>query len=422
MRNLIKDTLYNYILETRKPRGFWDDEENLVKAALEYDSLTKFQQENQTAYVKALKKGKEFFDSITTHMVKPRSVNPYSDQELEDIAKKYKTKKDFQKHDNGAYQVALRRGKDFWNKITSHMEHLGSLRERMVYGYFFPQSNSIYVGLTWNIEKRNEQHLVVDENEKQTTVGKYINETGEQPRLLKFTNYISPEEAQKKEEYYSNKFRNDGMVVLNRVKTGGLGKGLKYTNEELRSLFAQINDYKDLYKKHSKIYKAAKRRGKEFLIDITNHMIKHQTSWSEKNVRDLAKQYNSKSEFQTAHPGATTFAKKHGFWEELFSKNVPTPEEIISLAKEFDTQDQFRRAHPSLFNHAKQMGLLQNIMFKKSKKRAPTLQAQQVIDISKKYTKLKDFYSNDMIAYRRAKTLCKTLGKEFCTQVFSHLQ
>jgi len=422
MRNLIKQTLHSYILETRKPKGFWDNEDNLAKAALDYDNLTKFQQGNQTAYIKAKKKGKDFFDSITTHMVKPRSVNPYTDQELEDIAKKYKTKKEFDKYDSGAYQVAIRRGKELWNRITSHMEHLGSLRERMVYGYFFPESNSIYVGLTWNIEQRNEQHLVVDENEKQTSVGKYINETGEQPQLLKFTNYISPKEAQKKEDYYVDKFRNEGMIVLNRVKTGGLGKGLKYSNEELRSLLSQIDDYKVLYKKHYRLYKAAKRRGKEFLNDVTKHMVKHQTNWTEKDVRELAKKYKTKSDFASAHHGAASFAKKHGFWAELFPKVIPTAEEIISIAKEYDTQVQIGKEHPSLFHHAKQMGLLPNIMFKKSQKRGPTLKPEQVIEISKKYTRLKDFYNNDMMAYRRANRLCKTLGEEFCNQVFSHLR
>ena len=64
-------SLYGIVNEQRKPRGFWDSEDNLRVAASEHTNLTDFQQKNQTAYNKAKKKGKKFQSrSATCHVKK----------------------------------------------------------------------------------------------------------------------------------------------------------------------------------------------------------------------------------------------------------------------------------------------------------------------------------------------------------------
>jgi hypothetical protein len=423
MREFIRQLLRE-ITEDRKPKGFWDNEDNLRKVASDCDTLTEFQQRYQTAYNKARKKGKEFFDSITNHMNKP--TPKYTDDELRKIAKQYETKKDFANGNNGAYQVALRRGVEFFDDITSDMISLGSKHKRMVYGYFFPINNAVYIGLTYNINERNKQHLIIDVDEKkQTTVAKFINETQENPELYKFTDYIDVQEAQKKEGEYVNKFKNSGYLILNKVKTGGLGHGLKYSDEELKDLLSNIFDYKDLYTKHYPLYKSAKRRGRIFLNDATSHMIKIQKNrinWSKDLVKQYAQDYKSKDEFRTAFRGAAKYAKEHGFWDELFPKEIPSPEEIIKVAVEYNTQNDFRLAHPTLYNHAKNLKLLPTIIFKKSKKRGPSLTPDDVIRIAKKYKTLNDFIKKENSAYRRGKEFCKTLGDDFCGKVFDELK
>jgi hypothetical protein len=296
----------------------------------------------------------------------------------------------------------------------------------MVYGYFFPINNAVYIGLTYNINERNKQHLIIDVDEKkQTTVAKFINETQENPELYKFTDYIDVQEAQKKEGEYVNKFKNSGYLILNKVKTGGLGHGLKYSDEELKDLLSNIFDYKDLYTKHYPLYKSAKRRGRIFLNDATSHMIKIQKNrinWSKDLVKQYAQDYKSKDEFRTAFRGAAKYAKEHGFWDELFPKEIPSPEEIIKVAVEYNTQNDFRLAHPTLYNHAKNLKLLPTIIFKKSKKRGPSLTPDDVIRIAKKYKTLNDFIKKENSAYRRGKEFCKTLGDDFCGKVFDELK
>jgi hypothetical protein len=427
----MKDLIRQILIEERKPKGYWDNEINIEKVAKDCKTRTEFQDRYQMAYKKALEINKTkpgFFERITNHMPKPKSESPYTEQELTDIASSANTKTEFMTKFPGAYQVALRMDKikpGFFDKITSHMLSLGSKHKRMVYGYFFPINNAVYIGLTYNINERNKQHLIIDVDEKkQTTVAKFINETQEKPELVKFTDYIDVQEAQKKEGEYVNKFKNSGYLILNKVKTGGLGHGLKYTDEELKDLLSNIFDYKDLYTKHYPLYISAKRRGRIFLNDATSHMIKIQKNrinWSKDLVKQYAKDYKSKDEFRTAFRSAAKYAKEHGFWDELFPKEIPSPEEIIKVASEYNTQNDFRINHPTLYNHAKNLGLLPKIIFKKSKKRGPSLTPDDVINISQNYNTRKDFYQNENSAYRRAMVFCEKLGNEFCVKVFGHL-
>ena len=428
----MKDLIRQILIEERKPKGYWDNEINIEKVAKDCKTRTEFQDRYQMAYKKALEINKTkpgFFERITNHMPKPKSESPYTEQELTNIASSANTKTEFMIKFPGAYQVALRIDKinpGFYDRITSHMVPLGSKHKRMVYGYFFPISNAVYIGLTYNINERNKQHLIIDVDEKkQTTVAKYINETQEKPELVKFTDYIDVQEAQKKEGEYVDSFKKEGYLILNKVKTGGLGHGLKYTDEELKDLLSNIFDYKDLYTKHYPLYKSAKRRGRKFLNDVTSHMIKIQKSkinWSKDLVKQYAKDYKSKDEFRTAFRSAAKYAKEQGFWDELFPKEIPSSEEIIKVASEYDTQNDFRIAHPTLFNHAKNLDLLTTIIFNKSKKRGPSLSPDDVIRIAKNYETRNEFIKKENSAYRRALIFCEKLGDDFCKEVFGILK
>jgi hypothetical protein len=104
----------------RKKRNKWTDDE-LKQEALKYGYLGDFRN-NSKAYNIALKRGKDFFNDITSHM--KRKLKDWSNDELRDEALKYQTKPDFMKGNPKAYQTAMNRGKEFWDEITSHMPDL----------------------------------------------------------------------------------------------------------------------------------------------------------------------------------------------------------------------------------------------------------------------------------------------------------
>ena len=69
---------------------------------------------------------------------------------------KYSNRKEFKMLSKSAYAIVQRNG---WsNELCSHMSYLGSLLKRFIYLYTFTD-NSIYIGLTYNIEERNRNHL-----------------------------------------------------------------------------------------------------------------------------------------------------------------------------------------------------------------------------------------------------------------------
>ena len=80
-----------------------------------------------------------------------------------------------------------------WSELFDHMERLGNKKNRLIYVYEFID-NYFYVGLTYNIKRRNDQHLG-KEKHKATSVYKHILKTGTLPKLIIKTDYINVNDA-----------------------------------------------------------------------------------------------------------------------------------------------------------------------------------------------------------------------------------
>ena len=109
----------------KKPNGYWTDSRLKNQAAL-YLSRDKFRKGNPSAYVIAFRRGKEFLDKICSHM--PKHVdqsgenNPFfkwTFEMLREEALKYLTREDFKRGSSKAYTVAVKRSD--YDKICSHM-------------------------------------------------------------------------------------------------------------------------------------------------------------------------------------------------------------------------------------------------------------------------------------------------------------
>ncbi len=140
----------------------------------------------------------------------------YSDEYLIAEARKYSNKKELREK---AYWLerAIRSHK-LQKKAYAHMEVLGNRKQRMIYAYEFPD-HSVYVGLTFNYEKRGNDH----KTEKSSAVRKYIKKTGLEPIRRKLTGYVPVKEAQILEGEFEEKYRKEGWKILNVAKTGGAG-------------------------------------------------------------------------------------------------------------------------------------------------------------------------------------------------------
>ena len=90
-----------------KPSGYWDNYENCFNEAKKYTTRRTFQKGCMGAYLKALKNG--WLDDYTWFVEKYRTNYWNYDTCLEE-AKKYTSKKEFKKYANGAYQFAYNKG------------------------------------------------------------------------------------------------------------------------------------------------------------------------------------------------------------------------------------------------------------------------------------------------------------------------
>lgn len=102
----------------RSPRK-WTLEKIQIEAN-KYSRRLDFQINSRGAYIAARRLG--LLDVFCNHM-QDSATKKYTDQEIIDIAKKYKTRSEFAKNSK-AYSSAFLRGKEFVDKVCSHMKSI----------------------------------------------------------------------------------------------------------------------------------------------------------------------------------------------------------------------------------------------------------------------------------------------------------
>lgn len=340
--NLIKDmdqTEFKNRLDNKK-RSASIPKEEIIKVADEFGNglVSDFKRNFRKYYQAAVSKGPfikigknkfkntfEFFYEATKNMVRTQR-DPFTDDELRDIAKKYigKTLQDFRDGDPSAYEAALDRGPctdgnrgpckekdnrkntyEFFKEITKDIKPTGSYSNKMVYVYEFRDENNnpvaAYVGLTDKGDVRHKEHMtgVTREGKPiETSVTKFIKEN---PNLhftkLNLTDgYIDWESARKLEDEYEKKYENNGWKILNVAKTGSLGRSFGVSNDELKKRFDKYNTVAEIRKKDSSAYRLAWERG--ILDDLTKNYKKLKTLRTDQELIDFALSYDTFADFK----------------------------------------------------------------------------------------------------------------------------
>jgi len=230
-------------------------------------------------------------------------------------ALKYFTRTDFKINSNGAYEACLRN--NWLDEICWHMIKTGNRYNKCVYVYEFPD-NSVYVGITYNINKR-----IRDRNKSKTdSVILHINKTGLIPKLIQITEYIPVDLAVKLEFDYINKYNNDGWKILNKVKAGSIGSVKKWTKEKCENIALEYKNRSDFRKFANGAYQCAFVNN--WLNDICLHMvnkIKPRNYWTKEMCRLEFLKYNTKNDVKLNSVTAYSVAHKNG-WIDEFSKHM----------------------------------------------------------------------------------------------------
>ncbi len=235
----------------------------------------------------------------------------WTKEKCENLAKLYEYRIDFKKNSRGAYDSARVNG--WLDEICFHMKPKGNKFKRLIYSFVF-SDNYVYVGLTGNPEIRKWSHL----NKSDSQVYKHISETGLDPIYKELTDYLPIDKSIKMENYWMNKMKDDGYVMLNINKTGALGGNIvKWNKNDCKKAFLFCKNIKEVRSLYSTAYsKSVKNR---WIGDFSKHM-KYVSNgkWNNKeNCQSESLKYSSRTEFKIKSSGAYYASIRNGWLNEI---------------------------------------------------------------------------------------------------------
>lgn len=176
-----------------------------------------------------------------------------------EIAKKYEWLSDFVKNGRNVYDISLKQGyiKDFtWLKRHyDENETIIIARKHYIYGYFFPEFNAVYVGLTMNLEKRHKGHCRLG------SVFNFCQDKGvDIPKPIIIESDLTLEESKSRECYWIDYYRELGYNLLNKHKGGSIGflnrvmvgNGTEVFINKARVVHGNVYDYSKVVYKNCK--------------------------------------------------------------------------------------------------------------------------------------------------------------------------
>lgn len=239
-----------------------------------------------------------------------KNKNYWTKKRCKEEAKKYNGRAEFKRMAGGAYNSAKKNG---WIKeICSSMEYFGNRFKRLVYFYIF-SDNSVYVGLTYNINERDNKH----KRAKDSSVFRHMQKTGLIPKL-NYTDYMHVENAKIIEDEMINKFKNDGYNILNISKAGGVGGGyIKWTFDKCKEEALKYNSRKEFANKSNSAYNSVRRYG--WLDSVCSHMKQNKKPsgyWTKESCKNEALKYKSRKEIYKNSRGAYSTMLKNNWLDE----------------------------------------------------------------------------------------------------------
>jgi hypothetical protein len=339
----------NDITQHMKPKNKKWTYDEVYNEARKYSFRDEFKKKSPAHYSAALRN--KWINQVCSHM-KPRYIK-WTKEMVKKEAEKYTSRSEFERESPKAYEAAYYNG---WLKeITNHMEYLGNRVSRLVYAYEFPD-NSVYVGLTYNKDKRNDQHL------KSGSVYQYKIKTNLTPvRVLK-SDYIPAQEASKLERKILQDYANRGWNILNRVEAGNLGGNtIKYSEEMIKDIASKYKTQQDFRLNEPKAYNAAKRHGWYDSLGLENTF----NTWDFDKVKDEALKYNSRNEFRKNNIGAYDFAKRNNILDDItkhMKKRTQWTKELAKIeALKYLTRIDFAKNSKKAYDAASKYGWLDDI-------------------------------------------------------------
>lgn len=233
------------------PKGYWT-KEKCQEEANKYDSRREFRLQSK-AYSASVENG--WLHEICSHLPGHKPKGYWTKERCQEEANKYNCRVDFEKYSISACLTS--RNNNWIDEICSHMKPQGNLYKRCIYAIEF-SDNHVYIGLTYNINKRFNKHI----NDKSSAVYKHILKTKLQPNVKVLTDFLDIEEAKKLENNKLIEYFNDGWIPLNKAKCGAMGSNkLFWTKEKIMNECLKYSNKEELKRNSSGAWHSAQRNG-----------------------------------------------------------------------------------------------------------------------------------------------------------------
>lgn len=383
------------------PSNSWTIELCTIEA-LKYTSKKKFKKGSRSAHIATDKNN--WWDIVCAHMIHTSLPNGHwSYENCKEIALNCKTFSELRSKSRGAL-CAIKRKK--WDDLTAHFVEIGSLIKRRIYVYEF-SDNHVYVGLTGNHLKRNDNHY------KRGPVFEHMKVSNSTPVYKFLTEYISAEEAKKEEGNFVDYYIQNGWFILNSAPTGALGGNIvKWTDELSRIEAAKYETKTEFHKNASSAYYIATENG--WLNDVFENVKSkgREVIWTYEKTKEEALKYNKKSEFQIGACGAYYSAINNKWMKEFFPENKYrttswTYDKIKVVANKCKGRKEFKQKYPAAyeiarntkFNETDELFWLDHL-FASTTARRWTF--EECKEIALNYNTKKELEKNNRKAYRAA--------------------
>ncbi|OQB48436.1 MAG: GIY-YIG catalytic domain protein [bacterium ADurb.Bin157] len=335
--------------------------EECKEEASKFNNKTSFKVQSGSIYSYAYMHG--WLNDICSHMPEKKKINGYwTKEECLIEANKHQTRAEFSEKSPSGYSIAKRNG--WLEECCKHMPVVGSKVKRAIYVFEF-LDNHAYVGLTYNLEVRKNQHIT----STNSAVYKHFQQTASSYKFKQLTEYLEIEEAVKLEAYYIEKYGKEGWNLLNSKSAGATGGSILIWNFDKCLEEALEYETRKEFKENSASAYGSARKNK-WLDEICSHMksnINPKNYWTKKRCHEEALKYKSRTEFNRKSGSAYSAAIKLGILDTICLHmdkkpwGIWTKEKCHKEALKYKTKKDFKTGCSSAYYSATKNGFLDEI-------------------------------------------------------------
>lgn len=306
---------YYWFEKLHKPRGYWN-EEHSYKEAQKYNTIIEFSKKCPAAYKFALDNNliDKWFERKRTES---GSWNNYD--KCYYAAINCKTRSEFSDKYPTAYKYSCKNG--WLDNFTWFERQANFVADKIhcVYGYFFDELHTVYIGRTNDTVYRDWSHRNTD-----CPVRRFADKNNVQvPNMLILEKELTRDESLIYEDLYVEQYKIDGWNLINTAKTGlgsgsvGGGQRAKWNRKTCYELALTCNNRTELAKKSSTAYNKSLKYG---WMDDYYWFSPSKTAkkWNYDTCREASKDCKNRREFQLKHSGAYILSRKSGWLDEFF--------------------------------------------------------------------------------------------------------